>query len=386
MSRKATPEGRQRYTQVRTGPGVMQGETWLKSDVADRASWPQADARLGKPRMIAQGSDELSECRRCTEEQTQGLQRVYRPIETWYRPNVTEPKSQVGERLGVPRMVTKGSDEVSECRRCIGEKARRRAQPLLRGDRSTDAPERKGGSEVQDDKTPRRFNDADGPGRGVNDHQLRAGKRLGVPSIATGVRGCSRGHRGTAGRPRVKCGSPDRALELLWSRNQVMTSSGGVGPGDDIIDLSRSDSDAIRRARDHWQYLAENVTAGSQALAPADVQAVRDVAAAADAAHGTLPRSWGSFSARRHRCRPRARCGGWFGVEAVACWEYTMHASYLEIVTSTKPGSADQVWEEPAESLPRWELAMRQTLGLFGHREPTPPKAPDWFSRDNGHV
>ncbi|KAJ7193033.1 NADP-dependent oxidoreductase domain-containing protein [Mycena pura] len=35
----------------------------------------------------------------------------------------------------------------------------------------------------------------------------------------------------------------------------------------------------------HIFYLAENVTAGSQALAPADVQAVRAVAAAADAAH-----------------------------------------------------------------------------------------------------
>ncbi|KAJ7199209.1 hypothetical protein GGX14DRAFT_401513 [Mycena pura] len=72
----------------------------------------------------------------------------------------------------------------------------RRAQPHLRADRSTDAPERKGGSEVQDDKTPRRSNDADGPGR------------------------------------------------------RVMTSSGGVEPGDDVINLSRSDSDAIKRARD----------------------------------------------------------------------------------------------------------------------------------------
>ncbi|KAJ7230584.1 hypothetical protein GGX14DRAFT_384509 [Mycena pura] len=107
-----------------------------------------------------------------------------------------------------------------------------RAQPHLGADRSTDALERKGGSEVQDDKTPRRSNDAEGPGRGVNDHQLQVGKRLGGPSIATGVRGCSRGHQGTAGRPRVT------------------TSSGGVGPGDDIIDLSRSDSDAIKRARD----------------------------------------------------------------------------------------------------------------------------------------
>ncbi|KAJ7216296.1 hypothetical protein GGX14DRAFT_391145 [Mycena pura] len=65
----------------------------------------------------------------------------------------------------------------------------RRAQPHLGVDRSTDAPERKGRSEVQDDKTPRRSNDADGPGRGVNDHQLRVGKRLGVPSIATGCEG-----------------------------------------------------------------------------------------------------------------------------------------------------------------------------------------------------
>ncbi|KAJ7213535.1 hypothetical protein GGX14DRAFT_393031 [Mycena pura] len=48
----------------------------------------------------------------------------------------------------------------------------RRAQPHLGVDRSTDAPERKGRSEVQDDKTPRRSNDTDGPGRGVNDHQL----------------------------------------------------------------------------------------------------------------------------------------------------------------------------------------------------------------------
>ncbi|KAJ7193064.1 hypothetical protein GGX14DRAFT_593394 [Mycena pura] len=72
----------------------------------------------------------------------------------------------------------------------------RRAQPHLGVDRSTDAPERKGRSEVQDDKTPRRSNDADGPGR------------------------------------------------------RVTTSLGGVGPGDDIIDLSRSDSDAIKRARD----------------------------------------------------------------------------------------------------------------------------------------
>ncbi|KAJ7229822.1 hypothetical protein GGX14DRAFT_383781 [Mycena pura] len=126
----------------------------------------------------------------------------------------------------------------------------RRAQPHLGVDRSTDAPEHKGRSEVQDDKTPRRSNDADGPGRGVNDHQLRVGKRLGVPSIATGVRGCSRGHRGTAGRPRMRCGSPDRASEHLRFRNQVTTSSGGAGPGDDIIDLSRSNSDAIKRARD----------------------------------------------------------------------------------------------------------------------------------------
>ncbi|KAJ7211593.1 hypothetical protein GGX14DRAFT_393913 [Mycena pura] len=72
----------------------------------------------------------------------------------------------------------------------------RRAQPHLGVDRSTDAPERKGRSEVQDDKTPRRSNNADGPGR------------------------------------------------------RVMTSSGGVGPGDDIINLSRSDSDEIKRARD----------------------------------------------------------------------------------------------------------------------------------------
>ncbi|KAJ7229924.1 hypothetical protein GGX14DRAFT_383885 [Mycena pura] len=50
----------------------------------------------------------------------------------------------------------------------------RRAQPHLGVDRSTDAPERKGRSEVQDDKTPRRSNDTDGPGRGVNDHQLKA--------------------------------------------------------------------------------------------------------------------------------------------------------------------------------------------------------------------
>ncbi|KAJ7223322.1 hypothetical protein GGX14DRAFT_657899 [Mycena pura] len=233
-SRTATPEGRWCCAQVRTGPGVMQGETWLKSNVADRASWSQADARLGRPRIVAQSSDEFSGCRRCTEEQAWG-------------PNVAEPKSQAGKKLGVPRIITKGSDEVSECRRCIGETARRcgqalsgwhgawwpsgrRAQPHLRVDRSTDAPERKGGSEVQDDKTPRRSNDADGPGRGVNDHQLRAGKSLGVPSIAKGVRGCSRGHRGTAGRPRV------------------MTSSGGVGPGDVII--NRSDSDEIKRAWD----------------------------------------------------------------------------------------------------------------------------------------
>ncbi|KAJ7207249.1 hypothetical protein GGX14DRAFT_396659 [Mycena pura] len=200
-----------------------------------------------------------------------GAGRVYKLTETWCRPNVAEPKSQAGEWLGVPRIITKGSDEVSECRRCIGETALRcgqdlwasrdwvqaqcnrtkalakasalrlawawwpcgrRAQPHLGVDRSTDAPERKGGREVQDDKTPRRSNDADGPGRRANDHQLRVGKSLGVPSIATGVRGCSRGHRGTAGRPRV------------------MTSSGGVEPGNDIINLSRSDSDEIKRARD----------------------------------------------------------------------------------------------------------------------------------------
>ncbi|KAJ7196105.1 hypothetical protein GGX14DRAFT_673868 [Mycena pura] len=134
----------------------------------------------------------------------------------------------------------------------------RRAQPHLGVDRSTDAPERKGRSEVQDDKTPRRSNDADGPGRGVNDHQLRVGKRLGVPIIATGVRGCSRGHRGTAGRPRMRCGSPDRASEHLRFRNQVTTSSGGAGPGDDIIDLSRSNSHAIKRARD----VTQNIVAG----------------------------------------------------------------------------------------------------------------------------
>ncbi|KAJ7187445.1 hypothetical protein GGX14DRAFT_409191 [Mycena pura] len=112
--------------------------------------------------------------------------------------------------VGVPRSkhgdAGRGSDEVSECRRCIGETARRCGQdlwasrdwvqaqcnrtkalakasalrlawglvaPHLGVDRSTDAPEHKGRSEVQDDKTPRRSNDADGPGRGVNDHQLR---------------------------------------------------------------------------------------------------------------------------------------------------------------------------------------------------------------------
>ncbi|KAJ7191087.1 hypothetical protein GGX14DRAFT_407506 [Mycena pura] len=69
-SRTATPEGRRRRAQVQTVPGVRQGETWLKSDVADRAGWSQADTRLGRPRMVAQGSDELSGCRRCTEEQT----------------------------------------------------------------------------------------------------------------------------------------------------------------------------------------------------------------------------------------------------------------------------------------------------------------------------
>ncbi|KAJ7215811.1 hypothetical protein GGX14DRAFT_391495 [Mycena pura] len=82
----------------------------------------------------------------------------------------------------------------------------------------------------------------DGPGRRVNDHQLWADKSFGVPSIATGVRGCSRGHWGTAGRPRVT------------------TSLGGVGPGDDIIDLSRSDSDAIKRARDVTQKLTRRPT------------------------------------------------------------------------------------------------------------------------------
>src|ERR1700761_2622727 len=30
--------------------------------------------------------------------------------------------------------------------------------------------------------------------------------------IATGVRGCSRGYRGTAGRPQVRCDSPDEVL------------------------------------------------------------------------------------------------------------------------------------------------------------------------------
>ncbi|KAJ7222407.1 hypothetical protein GGX14DRAFT_388214 [Mycena pura] len=43
----------------------------------------------------------------------------------WCRSNVAELKSQAGERLGVPRIITKGLDEVSECRRCSGETAQR---------------------------------------------------------------------------------------------------------------------------------------------------------------------------------------------------------------------------------------------------------------------
>ncbi|KAJ7205058.1 hypothetical protein GGX14DRAFT_397993 [Mycena pura] len=100
---------------------------------------------LGQPHQRADGAahkqSELVASRRkarktedgCTElGRALGVPSVYRGASVGMRarPKVAEPKSQAGERLGVPRMITKGSDEVSECRRCIGETARGCGQGL----------------------------------------------------------------------------------------------------------------------------------------------------------------------------------------------------------------------------------------------------------------
>ncbi|KAJ7191209.1 NADP-dependent oxidoreductase domain-containing protein [Mycena pura] len=77
-----------------------------------------------------------------------------------------------------------------------------------------------------------------------------------ILALATGLKTIGTKHGATAGQ-----------VALAWLLAQ----------GDDVIPIPGTKK---------IKYLAENIGAGSLALAPADVQVVRDVAATADAAHG----------------------------------------------------------------------------------------------------
>ncbi|KAJ7227004.1 hypothetical protein GGX14DRAFT_385780 [Mycena pura] len=156
----------------------------LKAIGCERALVPKG---LGQPHQRADGAAcKCARTERASRKQMQGSE-----DRGWLH------RARMSSRgaVGVPRSKRGDAGRVkgSECREwsqwarmksrsadgAMGRQPEGAGKPHLKADRSTDAPERKDGSEVQDDKTPRRSNDADGPGHGVNDHQLRADKRLG---------------------------------------------------------------------------------------------------------------------------------------------------------------------------------------------------------------